>query len=277
MDLNSLGQKIDNWTAVVDSELRNRHAMYFDATPKDVDILDFNGNTVPLPNRAKIKKQLWDDVGGALGRLHATVYVDEVNGDDTNDGTQSLPFKTLNKAANSTPAGLVSVKLLSDITLDPALPIYCYSKTVYIGSADNNTKSITANMGSVSHIALRGSYLSIAANINLNIHSVGTRSFIAANGSTVEMRGGINISGDAIFTYLKGSVFVLNSTGKSYSITNNGLIAKLASTGTFDFYYGGGIINGAPISTPLMKQYIAGLVTNANGSVLNANANVNLA
>lgn len=55
----------------------------------------------------------------AIPSLSKTWYVDQVVGLDTNDGTRATPFKTINKAIASTPAGgLCTVHLLSDYVVD---------------------------------------------------------------------------------------------------------------------------------------------------------------
>ncbi len=91
-----------------------------DSTPKTIEYQykDANGNiqTKSIANRGEFKQQLWDDVGGALGQFNRTFYVDAINGDDNNIGTNSsAPFKTIQKAINSVPYGaFVRVELVSN-------------------------------------------------------------------------------------------------------------------------------------------------------------------
>jgi len=84
-----------------------------DSTPKMVEVLqkDANGNLVTknIANRGMFKKQIWDDVGGALGQFNKTVYVDQTNGDDNNTGAENNPFKTIKKACNSIPIGAYGI------------------------------------------------------------------------------------------------------------------------------------------------------------------------
>ena len=81
----------------------------YDSEPKNVNILqkDENGNIVTktIANRGMFKKQLWDDVGSALGQFNRKFYVDPENGDDNNDGSSENPFKTIKKAIEATPIG----------------------------------------------------------------------------------------------------------------------------------------------------------------------------
>lgn len=85
----------------------NDYNTIFDSTPADVNIQvkDSNGNitTKTVANRGKFQKQVWDDVGGALGSFNQTFYVNSIEGLDTNNGTKELPFKTLQKASDSIP------------------------------------------------------------------------------------------------------------------------------------------------------------------------------
>lgn len=68
-------------------------------------------------------------VAAAIAASPATVrdwWIDQVNGLDTNPGTQAAPFRTLGKAINSTPSsGVCNVALLSDYVLDIQIGINC--------------------------------------------------------------------------------------------------------------------------------------------------------
>ena len=106
----------------------NSVADLYDSTPKDVEIIqkDNNGNlfTKDIANRGKFKQQLWDDVGGALGQFNRRVYVDADNGDDNNSGDSDHPFKTIDKAVDSTPiGGTVDITLKTDYTMNSNINI----------------------------------------------------------------------------------------------------------------------------------------------------------
>ena len=101
---------------------------YGNPTQMDVQVpqKDANGNVTiySVPNRAKFKQQIWDDVGSALGQFNRSFYVDAVSGDDTNNGTNSSPFKTLKKAIQSIPvSGYATISLMSDITINEVIDI----------------------------------------------------------------------------------------------------------------------------------------------------------
>lgn len=101
---------------------------------KDVQyqIYDPNGNlqTITVPNRAKIV----NDVPTILqSQMYKTVYVDQVNGNDNNDGSQARPFKTLQRAVDSVPdSGNGRIVLVSDYTADS--DVYITGKRIELAS-----------------------------------------------------------------------------------------------------------------------------------------------
>jgi len=79
---------------------------------------DNQGNlqSVLVPNRNKIVNDFIANVNSAMSKIF---YVDQINGNDNNDGSQAYPFKTIQKAVDSAPVGgLCRIILLSDITID---------------------------------------------------------------------------------------------------------------------------------------------------------------
>jgi len=62
--------------------------------------------------------QYIDNINNAVfNQMNRTFYVDAVNGDDNNDGSESSPFRTIQKAVDSIPVGgFVSIILKSDYT-----------------------------------------------------------------------------------------------------------------------------------------------------------------
>ena len=66
--------------------------------------------------------------------MSRTFYVDQVNGDDSNDGSESAPFRTLQKAVDSIPVGGMGViKLMSDYEVtDHTETVWIYSKHIHI-------------------------------------------------------------------------------------------------------------------------------------------------
>ncbi len=124
MNLVELQQKINNYTTVVSSWLKNVGKLYFSAKPEEVKVklLDEDGNVVDsmLPNVAQFRKTVQDDINSTLSlQMYKAVYVDELKGDDENDGSNEFPFKTIHKAIASAPVGgYVRIILKSDITID---------------------------------------------------------------------------------------------------------------------------------------------------------------
>ncbi len=67
-------------------------------------------NKIHFPN-----SDLVSAINAVPNITNKTFYIDQVNGSDNNDGSQSLPFKTLQKAFNNIPPGGFGViKLLND-------------------------------------------------------------------------------------------------------------------------------------------------------------------
>jgi len=151
----------------------------FDSTAKDVkiELKDSNGNvyTKTVANRGKFQKQVWDDVGGALGQLNRTFYVDADNGDDNNDGSSANPFKTIKKACDSVPtSGIANIILLADKTYVLESDINIYNKKIIFlkhGNGNNpivTTKTRTRTYGSNTYAEINNFHISGGA---LNFHS----------------------------------------------------------------------------------------------------------
>ena len=197
----------------------------FDSTPKDVQIelKDSNGNiyTKTVANRGKFQKQVWDDVGGALGQFNRTFYVDADNGDDNNDGSSANPFKTIKKACDSVPTGgIANIELLAGQTYVLESDIGIYNKKIRFlkhGDGDNpivTTKTRTRTSGSNTYAEVNNFHISGGA---LNFYS------------------GVDI------------VVPSNSTGDNISPLNNGFIIPEYNTysGAFiGFHYCSITING---------------------------------
>ncbi len=117
LNLAEIQQKLDRLIQNMSEQNRRAYSVFYDPNPQDVELpqLDENGNliTVKIPNRAKIKQQMWDDVNAATGLWNRTFYVD-VNGDDNNPGTPDAPFETIKKAVDSVPIGGIGVIVLKN-------------------------------------------------------------------------------------------------------------------------------------------------------------------
>ena len=146
INLAEIQQKVDRLLYNIAEQNRKAYQLFYDPNPQDVSLpqLDENGNliTVSIPNRAKIKKQMWDDVNAAIGLWNRTFYVDAVNGDDNNPGTQDAPFKTIKKAVDSVPiGGVVTVRLVESQEYIINYDINVTNKTVLItGSTDSSKR-----------------------------------------------------------------------------------------------------------------------------------------
>lgn len=115
MDLNSINQSvlrlINNSTNII-SFLKD----FTTGGAKDVSIsyIEADGNTTnkTFPNIAKFTGSVESTI---KNEMYRTVYVDEINGDDSNSGSSSSPIKSVHKAVNFVPmGGRVTIVLLSD-------------------------------------------------------------------------------------------------------------------------------------------------------------------
>lgn len=71
--------------------------------------------------------------------MSRTFYVDAVDGDDSNDGSESAPFKTIKRAVNSIPVGGVgTIVLASGQSFDIDYNIYVENKCIRIQSDRSN-------------------------------------------------------------------------------------------------------------------------------------------
>jgi len=166
MDLGLLQQKMNSFIEVVSSWNRNVGKMYHSSTPEDVTVqlIDNNGNVIDstMPNVAKFRKQIWDDVGGALGQIGKRVYINSVDGDDSNDGSSTVtPFKTLKKAIES---GVKGVPLY--------ISYMCDNDGTYVYEIDD---SITCYVSSISisrHVAGEAKFIFKQSTENDNYHAI---------------------------------------------------------------------------------------------------------
>jgi len=108
-NMDEVSQKQNRLIANMAEQSRKTYDMFYSPTPADVHLPQYDEtghlSTMTIPNRAKIKAQMWDDVGAAIGQFDRVFYVDAVNGDDSGPGTRHAPFSTIKKAVSSTPTG----------------------------------------------------------------------------------------------------------------------------------------------------------------------------
>ena len=112
-----------------------------DSNPKTVEYTykDANGNilTKNVENRGLFKKHLWDDVGGALGQFNRTFYVDQENGDDTNDGSSDNPLKTINAAIGKMPiGGYATLYIIGDYDFSGSVSLLNKDILISLGSSN---------------------------------------------------------------------------------------------------------------------------------------------
>ena len=137
MNLAELQQKVDRVIHNADEFVRKW--MEFISAPAGTVTLEYydkNGNlkTAKFSNRNKLVQ---DFIANANRVMSKTVYVDQVNGDDGNDGSANAPFKTIKKAVDSVPAGgygLIYLKPGQTYSIDPTT--YLYNKYIHFKTTD---------------------------------------------------------------------------------------------------------------------------------------------
>ncbi|MEO1927622.1 MAG: hypothetical protein ABGX26_02925, partial [Nautiliaceae bacterium] len=108
-NLTEIAQKVNNVVQNGANVVKRLFDMHYNPTPMDVELpwVDENGQltTYKVPNDAKKRQTYLDIIGAAIAKMSVMYYVDSVNGNDLNQGTETEPFKTLAKACNTVPVG----------------------------------------------------------------------------------------------------------------------------------------------------------------------------
>jgi len=140
IDLNEIQQAFIRANNNIDELMSKFYDTFYNPTPLDITLEwvkdDGTTRSVTVPNRSKIKKQMWDDVNAAVGLWARTFYVDEVNGDDNNAGTSDAPFQTIAKAINSIPVGGKGTIYLANNSKHIVSNIYLANKYVIFTNWD---------------------------------------------------------------------------------------------------------------------------------------------
>jgi len=264
----------------------------------NLEYYDQNGNlrTVSFSNRNKLVQ---DFIANANAVMSKTVYVDQANGDDGNDGGKSAPFKTIKKAVGSIPAGGSGIVILANNqTHSINTAIEFNSKMVYfrswsrpslLGSADANSPIIKfEDDGSklTGVFNLLNSCILIAGysypvkiqvgNLTSNITGVAINGHFYPDGSTSLTslsiaHTNVNISdGALLFSNISKASFRY-ATVKKYSSTD--FIIGNAGYGVLEFQISMGIITDIN-ENDISSQCIGGIVKDANGIPRNIVSNI---
>ena len=156
-NFSQLQQSVDR-LLINSSEAINKLVDLTIAPARDVTVqyYDRNGNLVTqtTPNLMKVLNTVQANINSYMEK---TVYVDQVNGNDDNDGTQARPFKTLQKAFNSVPVGgVVNVHLLSDYVLTSIETLYHRTCNLNLNGKTLTTEINPTSPFSSSHAGFRG-------------------------------------------------------------------------------------------------------------------------
>lgn len=264
----------------------------------DIQVQYYNSQgqlvTETLPNRAKLFNQLLND---AKQIMEKTVYVNQSTGDDNNDGTQNRPFKTLQKAVDSVPAGgLVSIYIQGDYVLTSDV-LVSGKKTVNIyldGKLTTEWHIVNQTVASVYNIQLIGNSIvqvfscSNAVSYQFEIPSRPsnmqglTLSSTAGLFYVLDTRIGnilirpqdsvqhnVSIAEGSLIVNSWGvgkfSIILLNSNG-SITLGNNAFLVNLASAGvaTCKLSLAGSITKGGSTVNPPYTSLFGGIIRDTN-------------
>ena len=165
INLTEISQKVLDTVSNASNVFRKMYDLHYNPNPIDVpmEYIDENGQkrTTNVPNVAKFRKRVWDDVGGALGQFDRTFYVDQQNGDDNNEGTsRDKAFRSLQKVFNTLPIGGVArVAVIGEYRLKAPTDYqhkktgeYCdYNKTVFLEISSRNDAKLVFESGTFTH------------------------------------------------------------------------------------------------------------------------------
>ena len=246
------------------------------------------------------------------GGMYKDFYVDQTNGNDSNNGTQESPFKSLQSAIDNIPVGGAgTIHILGDYVLTSNINIvskiriylilhgtlttteysprtnytgiYCINVTnsslyVYITSSDNGkivvpAKSSTNIVAQPHYAIFNGSTYSNFADIKLFLP------IEQDNYNPIIVNSGfglVSIDGWSHHrTYLNVEI-AGHSSGTNRNIivdSNSTLVSFNNATGNFYYNYSGGLTDETNTSIPV-SNCVTGIVKDANGVPRNITSNI---
>ena len=271
MDLNSLGQKIDNWTAVVSDWQRKIGDVYFSPTPANVQVklTDATGNPVEttIPNIAAFRQHLHNDVVAIQGRK---IYIDEINGSDTNDGLDPRrPKKTVkNIIKENRHVRHIGIELLTDVHINSVNPIYLSDNGV-CRFAGSGTLHINRSGAERPMVAYDGSRFEIGVSLNISQtfapHLRGVVGVFDGSSVGIGYWGGenksITIGNNVVAFDLNAAFFVTRS--QNIALGQNSFLLNPISGSIVSYY--GGTVNGVPMDATQARNIAFGIKRDANG------------
>ena len=288
-NLSGLQQKADNTLFTADEFVQKwREFLTAPAGQVSMKYYDRNGNlqTATFSNRNKLVQDFIVNVNSAMSK---TFYVDQMNGNDANDGSQVAPFATPQKAVDSVPAGGVGVVIFkTDIELGTNL--YVKGKIIFFISADSSSKITISNKETVTN--LNGTdYRNTTAIVVRNSHVI----FLGTNLNHIEMTSSLNtlsygaymIKADASFVHFRNcdisigsdpsQSLVLTDTWEGSSAfvsfrnstitTNGGVVFRLLNNSGGSLFVGNTSISDG-------TKWTAGVIKDANGTPRNVLSNI---
>lgn len=260
----------------------------------DLDTL----NPIHFPN-----SDLVSAINAVPNMMSKVFYVDQISGNDLNNGSSTTPFATIGKAISSIPAGGWGyIILLSDVTLDSVVNndnITAVIKTstslgrnAVISNVNNASKFISGNNNRLhfKDVDLNFSFTGLTTSIDLimwNTHVYESDANFAMGGGLSIYNCNITINTDSDNPiFLANSIENLfiaytnitysNSTGNDFFYLTNAAICK---NFTYAISTSSLTINGVSLATSQdIANHIQGLVYDgtATSVVVNMNSNIDL-
>jgi len=273
----------------------------YDDNPQLVSIIqkDANGNLFikQVKNRGLIKKELWDDVGGALGQFSRVFYVDQLNGNDSNEGIADAPFKTIKKAVYATPiAGACDILLIGDYYLKASenrTNISGGRKVRIFGAYTGNEKLTLEYDTQVCFALYTKSMLTLGLDIEVkqttgdniikNIVLTDEESFFQiTNNKKATVNQGSTVNSNVIFTsdyvsltYCRRSTINYMNTDFNTNSYNNIALMKIGFTARANIAFSN--IDGNTADATNVKPLMQGIVFDVDsGNPINLLCNLNL-
>lgn len=294
INLAEIQQKQDRLLANIAEQNRKAYKMFYSPTPANVTLpqYDENGNllNVTIPNRARIKEQIWNDAATGMYKIY---YVDAVNGNDGNDGTSTSPFATLRKAIIAVPrGGLGIIYVKGDLVQTSEQRIGVEGRKIIIRAHADTPNAVLTFRNTNGKDALDVNYNShLSINMDCafeNVYDTNLRSALSCYGNSqiailnnyqATVQNGTSIKSNVTVGDNTRLVWIRNA-GLYYANMNittgtNCLLFGCGETGAVAGVNKGTItLNGATPTDTDIINLTAGIIKDANGVPRNIVSNV---
>lgn len=302
LNLNELQQKLDNLIYNLEQMRQRAWKLFYSPTPENVEIKQYDESgilrTYNIPNRARFQEMVWNN---AISAMSKTFYVNTSTGSDTTgDGSEDNPFRSIQKAINSIPAGgFVNIYLTGEDTLTNDIYIINKHITITGGSIVTSKYTLEDNKTGIYCFVLLSSYLQFN-DVNITIPDLlpnETKASAGHAGLVRLQRGG----GGVRFNYIDNvqnrinihNFYLVSTAGLNFGFVDLNLVnatpklrinpdkAKIlkitTNTVAFQCPYRAGTIKDFYGNNVDVKKLIEGLVMDSKGNPINMLTNLKFA